>query len=97
MIVVCKNTNCKQYYQLKDGNHCPVEDECPQYSNNRKKSNNERLMCKDCEYCKAVPDEVGYSYHWECFHENNMRENPIRGRGRKHLLFIDTRTCDCMI
>lgn len=85
MRVTCKNTLCKHYYELKQGQHCPAEVTCERYTANKKKADANRIKCKDCEYCKKIYTKAMTEYHWEC------TANGVR----RLILMIDNRTCDC--
>lgn len=87
MKVTCKNAECKYYYKLKEGEHCPAEQGCAGYTTNRKKAKRKIIKCKDCIYCKRIYSNEGREYHYEC--TCNER--------RKIILLIDERQCDYTI
>lgn len=87
MKVSCKNAECKHYYMLKSGEHCPAEESCPGYTTNIKKAKKRIPRCKSCEYCKKIYTNGGKEYHWECSY---------KGRG-KLILMIEERICDCKL
>ena len=60
MKLACKNAECKYYYELKKGEHCPAEEGCPDYMTNRKKALSRIMRCKDCKCCKKI-----YSEGWK--------------------------------
>lgn len=85
MKVTCKNVNCKNYYLLKDKEHCPAEEVCEEYTANKKKAENSKIKCKDCKYCKLVYTNGMKEYHYECHAEDKPRI----------LLMIENRVCSC--
>ena len=84
MKITCKNAECKYYYDLKKGEHCPAEEGCPGYMTNRKKALNKIMRCKDCEYCKRIYTNAWKEYHYEC----------VAGGRNKTIFLIDERHCD---
>lgn len=84
MKVTCKNAECKHYYELKKGEHCPVEERCLAYMTNCKKALSRIIRCKDCEHCKRIYSDGWKEYHYEC----------VAGGRNKTILLIDQRRCD---
>ena len=87
MLITCKNTCCKYYYQLKKGQHCPAEEGCPGYTTNKRKANSKIPKCKECEYCKRITTNDGKEYHYACTYMNR----------NKVILFAEKRKCDCRV
>lgn len=87
MLVTCKNTCCKYYYQLKKGQHCPAEEGCPGYTRNKRKADRKIPKCKECEYCKRIITNDGKEYHYACTYMNR----------NKVILFVEKRKCDCRV
>lgn len=87
MKVTCKNAECKHFYKLKKGEHCPEENGCAGYMTNRKKAIGRILKCKECEFCKLIYTNGGKEYHYECV-----------CNGRNKIIFlVDERRCDYRI
>lgn len=87
MLITCKNTCCKYYYQLRKGQHCPAEEGCPGYTKNKRKANSKIPKCKECEYCKRITTNDGKEYHYACTYMNR----------NKVILFAEKRKCDCRV
>lgn len=85
MKVPCKNVQCKHYYSLVAGEHCTAEDQCREYTSNRKRAEEGKIKCNECEYCKVMYTNGWKEYHYECTYKN---------RG-KLLLLLEKRKCDC--
>lgn len=81
MLVTCKNTCCKYYYQLKKGQHCPAEEGCPGYTRNKRKADRKIPKCKECEYCKRIITNDGKEYHYACTY---MNRNKVRKKQKSY-------------
>ena len=54
MLVTCKNTCCKYYYQLKKGQHCPAEEGCPGYTRNKRKADRKIRSARNANIAKGL-------------------------------------------